>query len=214
MTAAAPPAADLDVAVRALIDVGREFAARGSVPATSGNFSLRLDERRVAITRSGTDKGALVPADIVIAHLDGPQPPGASAETPLHLALYRDRPAVRAVIHTHADAAAVLSRAGGDLVLTGWELQKAFTGVTSHEAVLSLPVLPNDQDTLALAARVSARLVAEPAAPAYLVAGHGLYTWGRSLAEAVRHAVALEHLLACELDHRKLAALLPPNRSP
>jgi methylthioribulose-1-phosphate dehydratase len=210
----APPPADLDAAVRALIDVGRAFAARGSVPATSGNFSLRLDERRVAITRSGTDKGALVPADILIADLEAPPPPGASAETPLHLALYRDRPAARAVIHTHADAAAVLSRAGGDVVLTGWELQKALAGVTSHEASICIPVFPNDQDVPALAARVSARLREVPAAPAYLLAGHGLYTWGGSLAESARHAVALEHLLVCELDHRKLAASPPPNRSP
>jgi methylthioribulose-1-phosphate dehydratase len=206
--------ADLDAAVRSLLEVGRAFAARGSVPATSGNFSLRLDERRVAITRSGTDKGALVPADIVVAHLDAPPPPGASAETPMHLALYRDRPAARAVIHTHADAAAVLSRAGGDLLLSGWELLKAFAGVTSHEVQVPIPVLPNDQDVPALAARVSARLAAVPTAPAYLIAGHGLYTWGGSLAEAVRHAVALEHLLACELAHRKLAASPSPDRSP
>lgn len=206
----APSPADLDATVRSLLEAGRTFAARGSVPATSGNFSLRLDEDRVAITRSGTDKGALVPADIVIAHLDAPPPPGASAETALHLALYRDRPAVRAVIHTHADAAAVLSRAGRDLLLSGWELLKAFAGVTSHDASVAIPVFPNDQDIGALATRVSARLAEVPAAPAYLLAGHGLYTWGSSLAEATRHAVALEHLLACELDHRKLAALPDP----
>lgn len=206
--------ADLDAAIRSLVEIGRAFAARGSVPATSGNFSLRLDERRVAITRSGTDKGALVPADVVVAHLDAPPPPGASAETPLHLALYRDRPAVGAVIHTHADAAAVLSRVGGDVLLSGWELQKAFAGVTSHEASLCIPVLPNDQDVPTLAARVAARLAALPQAPAYLLAGHGLYTWGGSLAEAARHAVALEHLLACELDLRKLAASPPPSPPP
>jgi methylthioribulose-1-phosphate dehydratase len=205
-----PSPADLDATVRSLLEVGRAFAARGSVPATSGNFSLRLDERRVAITRSGTDKGALVPADIVVAHLDAPPPPGASAETALHLALYRDRPAVRAVIHTHADAAAVLSRAGRDVLLSGWELLKAFAGVTSHDASVPILVFPNDQDVPALATRVSARLREVPAAPAYLLAGHGLYTWGSSLAEAMRHAVALEHLLACELDHRKLAALPDP----
>jgi methylthioribulose-1-phosphate dehydratase len=158
----------------------------------------------VAITRSGTDKGALVPEDILVADVEAPPPPGASAETPLHLMLYRDRPTAGAVIHTHADAAAVLSLAGDDLVLTGWELLKAFTGVTSHEARVPIPVLANDQDVSALAARVSARLAAIPAAPAFLLAGHGLYTWGRSLAEAARHAVALEHLLACELDRRKL----------
>jgi len=205
-------AARFDEAARALVEIGRAFAARGSVPATSGNFSLRLDERRVAITRSGADKGALVPADILVVDLDAPPPPGASAETPLHLLLYRDRPAASAVIHTHADAAAVLSLAGDDLVLSGWELLKAFTGVTSHQARVPIPVLANDQDVPALAARVSARLAAVPAAPAFLLAGHGLYTWGGSLAEAARHAVALEHLLACELDRRKLA--LPPDRSP
>jgi methylthioribulose-1-phosphate dehydratase len=200
MTAADP----LEDAARQLVEIGRFFAARGSVPATSGNFSLRLDERRVAITRSGVDKGELVPADILTADIESPAPPGASAETPLHLALYRDRPATLAVIHTHADAAAVLSFAGEDVVLSGWELLKAFAGVASHEARVTLPVFANDQDIAALALRVSARLAALPAPFAYLLAGHGLYTWGRTPAEARRHAVALEHLLACELQRRRL----------
>ena len=194
-------------AARYLAEIGRTFATRGSVPATSGNFSLRLDERSVAITRSGANKGALAPADILIVDLDMAPPPGASAETPLHLALYRDRPAVSAVIHTHADVAAVLSMAGDDLMLSGWELLKAFTGITSHEVAMTIPVLANDQDVSALAARVSQRLASMPEALAYLLAGHGLYTWGSSLAEAERHAVALEHLLACERDRRMLAIL-------
>jgi methylthioribulose-1-phosphate dehydratase len=206
------PAARLEEIASSLVELGRTFAARGSVPATSGNFSLRMDERRFAITRSGADKGALVASDILIVDLEAGPPPGASAETPLHLALYRDRPGVGAVIHTHADAAAVLSRSAvaGELVLSGWELLKAFAGVTSHEARVAIPVFANDQDVPALAARVSARLASMPDAPAYLLAGHGLYTWGGSRAEAERHAVALEHLLACEL-HRRLLA--PPERS-
>lgn len=191
-------------ATAALVEVGRFFAARGSVPATSGNFSVRLDARSCAITRSGVDKGELAPADILVADIHAPPPAGASAETPLHLALYRDRPEIGAVVHTHADAAAVLSFAGVDLALSGWELLKAFSGVTSHEATVGIPVFPNEQDTSALAGRVSARLAKEPSAPAYLLAGHGLYTWGRTLAEAKRHAVALEHLLACELLQRRI----------
>jgi len=74
--------------------------------------------------------------------------------------------------------------------------------VTSHEASICIPVFPNDQDVPALAARASA----------YLLAGHGLYTWGSSLAEAARHAVALEHLLACELDHEDEARLFAEGR--
>lgn len=196
----APPGAP-----QALVEVGRFFAARGSVPATSGNFSVRLDARSCAITRSGVDKGELSLTDILSADIHAPPPAGSSAETPLHLALYRDRPEVGAVIHTHADAAAVLSFDGADLTLSGWELLKAFAGVTTHEATVNIPVFPNEQDTSALAARVSARLAREPAAPAYLLSGHGLYTWGRTLAEAKRHAVALEHLLACELLRRRIS---------
>ncbi len=205
---AAPP----DVAL-SLVEVGRFFAARGSVPATSGNFSVRTGPRTAAITRSGTDKGALVPEDILLADIESAPPPGASAETPLHLRLYRDRPEIGAVIHTHADVAAVLSYAGMDLVLSGWELLKAFAGVVSHEARVLVPVFPNDQDTEALAERVASRLALEgagsgnrsTAAPAYLLAGHGLYTWGRTLDEAKRHAVALEHLLTCEMERRRIS---------
>ncbi len=199
MTAAPPDA------VHSLVEVGRLFAARGSVPATSGNFSVRVGPRTAAITRSGADKGELAPDDILLADIESAAPEGASAETPLHLRLYRDRPEIGAVVHTHADAAAVLSYAGADLVLSGWELLKAFAGVVSHEARLLVPVFRNDQDIQALSERVASRLAIERTAPAYLLAGHGLYTWGRTMAEAKRHAVALEHLLACELDRRRTA---------
>lgn len=191
-----------DVA-RELVDVGRFFAARGVVPATSGNFSARTGARTAVITRSGVDKGALTVGDILHADIDSPPPAGASAETPLHLRLYRDRPEIQAIVHTHADSAAVISRLGGDVVLTGWELQKALRGVTSHEATVTIPVFDNDQDVPALAERIAARLARMPDVAAYLLAGHGLYAWGCSLSEARRHAVALEHLFTCELALRR-----------
>jgi methylthioribulose-1-phosphate dehydratase len=206
-----PPFAE---AARELVRVGRFFSGRGSVPATSGNFSMRVaregaaaegaPSRWIAITRSGADKGDLAEDDILAADVGAPPPPGSSAETPLHLALYRDRPDCAAVVHTHADAAAVLSLVHaeeGRLVLRGWELLKA---LRTHEASVEIPVFGNDQDVAALAARVSASLAARPDAVAYLLAGHGLYTWGSSAAEAKRHAVALEHLLTCELQRRRL----------
>lgn len=218
-----PPFAE---AARELVRVGRFFSGRGSVPATSGNFSMRVaheparattrassqpsgpaPSRRIAITRSGADKGDLTEADILAADIDAPPPPGSSAETPLHLALYRDRPDCAAVVHTHADAAAILSLSHaerGALWLTGWELLKALRGVTTHRARVEIPVFGNDQDVPALAARVSESLASRPAAVAYLLAGHGLYAWGATVAEAQRHAVALEHLLTCELQRRRL----------
>lgn len=188
-------------AITAVITAGRSAAARGWVPATSGNFSVRIDERTVALTRSGIDKGRLAVDDILIQPLDRPPVAGASAETPLHLALYRDDPSIGAVFHTHSPAASVLSEVWSDegsIRLAGWELLKALSGIRTHEAVVEVPIFANDQDTAGLAAAIRARLAEKPVdavlAPGYLLAGHGLYAWGRDPREAERHLEALEVL--------------------
>lgn len=200
----------LERSVAAVIEAGRRAAARGWVPATSGNFSARVDERTIAITRSGTDKGALGRADILVVDLDAPDP-RASAEAPLHYALYRDMPGLAAINHVHSPAASVLSRTlpAGTLALEGWELQKALAGIRSHETTVEVPVFPNDQDTGRLAALASARLSRAGnagLAPGYLIAGHGLYAWGTTSEEAWRHTEALETLLAYQLSYERLRA--------
>ena len=40
----------------------------------------------------------------------------------------------------------------------------------------------------------------------YLIAGHGLYAWGRDISEARRHLDAFEFMLGCELEMRRLRA--------
>ncbi len=196
---------DIDPAVAAeLIAFGRFASEHEWVPATSGNFSRRLDARSIAITRSGTDKGNLAPSDLAVVGLDAPLPAGASAETPLHVARYRANAAIGSVVHIHTVAATVLSRAGakrGCVKLKGFEMQKALAGVTTHEGSVRLPIFGNAQDTGALAASIEERLGAEPG---YLLAGHGLYTWGESLEVARRHAEGLEFLLRCALEERRL----------
>src|SRR5690242_18207470 len=100
-------------AVNELIDTGRRFAARGWVPATSGNFSVRIADDTIAITASGIDKGALAPDAILTVDLDGrAHAPGrrASNEVLLHTQLYRRDPAIGAVLHVHALHPTVLSR--------------------------------------------------------------------------------------------------------
>lgn len=185
---------------------GAELAARGWTPATSSNFSMRIDDTTVAVTVSGRDKGTLTPDDVMAVDLDG-QPLLAnqrpSAETDLHLQLYRRQPGTGAVLHTHSHNQTVASRLfarEGVVALQGWELQKALTGYTSHASRLDLPVFPNSQGMAEIEEKVSAWLEAGYPLYAYLIEGHGLYTWGRSMAEARRHLEALEFLLACELD--------------
>lgn len=192
-----------------IVAVSRAFWARGWVPATSGNFSARLAEDALVVTASGLDKGDITESGLLTVSLDGSLLPPAlgqpSAETALHLALYRRFPAASAVLHVHSPAATTLSMLAGadaEVRLEGWEMLKALAGVSTHEHVEIVPVVGNDQDTRRLAARADERLDRLPGAHAYLIAGHGLYTWGRSVAEARRHVEALEGLFDYELRRR------------
>lgn len=199
------PAAAPDV-VEEIAAFGRFAAARGWVPATSGNFSHRVDAAHAAVTRSGIDKGAIGPGDVAVLALAEPIPAGVSAETPIHLRLYRDDPSIGAVFHIHSVAATVLSRLderAGAVRTEGYEMHKAL-GLTTHESAVEIPVLPNAQDTVALAAEVARRIGRPAAVPGFLLAGHGLYAWGATAADARRHVEALEFLLACHLEERRL----------
>jgi methylthioribulose-1-phosphate dehydratase len=195
----------VESAIREIIAVGRRLDARGLAPATSGNYSMRVSDGQIAITVSGRHKGRLRAADVMLVDgdgraLDGRKP---SAETPLHLQLYRLYPRVQAVLHVHSVAAVALTRLSPDgtrFSLQGYEMLKAFPGVTTHEARVDIPVFDNSQDTPALARSIATRLAGDPPPPAYLIRGHGLNAWGESLEEAERVLEALEHLLACELQ--------------
>jgi methylthioribulose-1-phosphate dehydratase len=189
-----------------IIEAGRLLYARGWSPATSSNYSARIDDRHLAITASGRHKGQLTPEDVLVVDLAGrpvQRDRKASAETLLHTVLYELFPHVGAVLHTHSLNATVLSRVLREhdtLRLRGYELQKAFEGVTTHEAELVIPIFDNTQDISALAEATRRYLTGHPAAPGYLIRGHGLYTWGRTLADSLRHVEAFEFLLACELE--------------
>jgi methylthioribulose-1-phosphate dehydratase len=200
-----PPAASARV-VEEIAAFGRLAAARGWVPATSGNFSCRVDARHAAITRSGIDKGEIGPADVACVALDGPVPPGLSAETPIHLARYRTDPAIGAVFHVHTVTATILSRRDlqyGAVRTEGYEMHKAL-GLGTHDSMVEIPVFANDQDTAALAGAIEAQLGRDAAVPGLLLAGHGLYAWGATAADARRHVEALEFLMTCHLEERRL----------
>lgn len=201
-TGAVEPAL-LQARAQELVAVGRLLHSQGWVPATSGNFSARLSPDLAAITASGRHKGLLTEQDIMVVDLDGQAHNATrrpSAETLLHTLLYRRFPAVHAVLHTHSVNATLLSRrSGAALLLEGYELLKAFHGVSSHETCLTVPVFANDQDIPRLAAQVADYLDAHDDVHGYLIRGHGLYAWGRDVAEALRHVEAFEFLFQCEL---------------
>ncbi|WP_417567944.1 methylthioribulose 1-phosphate dehydratase [Marinobacter sp.] len=194
------------VAADSIVEAGRILYQRGWSPATSSNYSARIDAEHIAITVSGRHKGRLGAGDVMVVDLTGNpvQSNGrSSAETGLHTALYEIFPDVGAVLHTHSVKATVLSRlltSGQPLELEGYELQKAFAGVETHESVLTVPVFDNTQDIDALAQATRDWFRKHPEQPGYLIRGHGLYTWGKTMADCLRHVEAFEFLFECELE--------------
>jgi methylthioribulose-1-phosphate dehydratase len=183
-----------------LADIGRHCYARGWALGTSGNFSavVSRDPLRLAITASGVDKGLLSAGDIVEIDGHGAVVTGSgrpSAEASLHLTIARARGA-GAVLHTHSIWSTILSDAATEagLAIEGYEMLKGLDGVRTHDHREWLPILDNTQDWTAAAPRVESLLNEQPKAHGFLIRRHGLYTWGRDLAEAKRQVEILEFL--------------------
>ncbi len=184
-----------------LVEIGRQCYARGWALGTSGNFSavLSRDPLRLAITVSGVDKGLLTAREIVEIDEHGNVVAGSgkpSAESSLHVTIARARGA-GAVLHTHSIWSTILSDAAteGGLAIEGYEMLKGLAGVRTHDHREWLPILDNTQDWAAAVPRVESLLDEYPDAHGFLIRRHGLYTWGRDLADAKRQVEILEFLL-------------------
>ena len=190
-----------------IIEAGRFLYGRGWSPATSSNYSTRLSATQALLTVSGKHKGQLGVDDVLATDLSGNSlevGKKPSAETLLHTQLYCWRPEIGAVLHTHSVNATVLSRLtpGDSIEFEDYELQKAFSGVSTHESKVRVPIFDNDQDIERLAAKVQPWLQAHPECVGYLIRGHGLYTWGARMSDALRQIEAFEFLFECELKTR------------
>ena len=186
--------------VKALTEIGHQFYARGWALGTSGNFSAVVshDPLRLAITVSGVDEGLMTEHEIVEIDERGAVVSGSgkpSAEASLHLAVARARGA-GAVLHTHSIWSTILSdtATAGGLEIEGYEMLKGLGGVRTHDHREWLPILDNTQDWAAAVPLVESVLRERPQAHGFLIRRHGLYTWGRDLAEAKRQVEILEFL--------------------
>jgi len=191
-------------AIFGLIETGRDFHSRGWSLGTSSNYSVVVghDPLALVLTGSGFDKGRLQPELFVLVGPDGqplhPSFPKPSAETMLHIVLARAAGA-GAILHTHSVHGTVLSEHfldQGSLLIAGYEMLKGLSGINTHETSIRLPIFANTQNIPALAALVEARLGTHEGAmpPGFLIAGHGLYAWGDTLAAARRHIEVFEFL--------------------
>lgn len=181
---------------------GYEFYRRGWVLGTSGNFSAKISHQplQICITASGNDKGALdethfLEIDNNADVLQGFGKP--SAETLLHLTIYRMCEHAGAILHTHSVWGTILSDVfyqNGAIEIEGYEMLKGLSGVTTHEHREILPIIENSQDYVALSHVIDNTLRENPTIHGIFLRRHGLYTWGETIVEARRHIEIFEFL--------------------
>lgn len=193
----------------ALVDTCHWIGAKGWAPATGGNMSVREDADWCWLSESGKDKGSLTADDFLRVEIATHRVPSGrtpSAETGLHTLIYRLFPAANAVLHVHTVNATVLSRVEkrAQLTLHGYEMQKSLSGQHTHLDSVPVAIFDNDQDINALARRIEAFAQDHTLQYGFLLRGHGLTCWGRSVAEARRHLEGLEFLFECEMQRRLL----------
>jgi methylthioribulose-1-phosphate dehydratase len=187
------------LAALGMTKIGQRFYARGWVYGTSGNFSVVLKQKplRLLVTASSVHKGTLRTTQFLDVDERG-EPVGRgsarpSAEVLLHAEIVKRRSA-GAVLHTHSVWSTVLSGTGRGLEIEGLEMLKGLDGVVTHEHREWIPIVENDQNMTRLAGVVGEMLDKNPKAHGFLLRRHGLYTWGKTLADAERHVEILEFL--------------------
>ena len=229
---------------QSLSQVMTDIHRRGWCDGTGGNFScvLQRDPLRLLMAPSGVDKGSVLPEALIEVDGEARVLRGngkASAETKLHLRIVEETGA-GAVLHTHSQAATLLSQWAADwaadheataaaaghtaaaqhergpqgreplasVMVKNLEMLKGLRGITTHQSVVCIPVVANDQNLQRLSDMAAPHLQRAP--HGLLVAGHGLYAWGADLREAQRHLEILEFLLEQRWRQLLLDALVRP----
>lgn len=185
----------------ALVDRGRSLYERGYAHGSSGNLSVRFDDG-ILVTPTGSSLGRLDPARIAKVAPDGRALAGdpPSKEAFLHLAMYAQRPAARAIVHLHCTCAVAVS------CLVHDDPANVLPPLTAYHVmrVGTLPLVPYHRPGDRALAEAVGRLAARHRA--VLLANHGPVVSGRSLDDAVDSAEELEQTA-------KLALLLAAHRT-
>ncbi len=195
-----------------LVDIILWINNRGWSPATSTNYSFKNSRSPLSITisQSGIDKSLFGTQHLMLIDANGIPMAGftnlkSSAETFLHTVLYQENPEVEVILHTHSVFSTIMSQRfleEGQLLLENYEVLKGLGQIKTHDASVTIPIFPNTQDIAALSEDFRKLYRQNPDMQGYLIAGHGLYTWGNSFAVAKRQLEVFEFLLECE--YRKL----------
>ncbi len=187
---------------RSVVTFGKWLYRLGFMPGTSGNLSVRIGPDRVLATPTGASKYLLSPADMVVVDLDGQQltgPRKVTSEIGIHLAIYRRRPEINAVVHAHPPIATGFACAG-----------RALDEPLCSEAIMTLGPVPlapyattgSDELATSLASLI-------PGHTAILMANHGAVTFGDDLLDAFLKMETVEHFANICLVAHQLGSARP-----
>lgn len=101
-----------------IVEIGKCIWGKGWVAANDGNISCRLSDDRILCTPTGVSKGMMSVEDLIVCDLDGNRLEGTRARTTeinMHLAIYKMRPDIKAVVHAHPPASTGFAVAGRPL---------------------------------------------------------------------------------------------------
>jgi len=180
-----------------IIEVGKRMYDKGFVASNDGNISARISEDRIIITPTGVSKGYMSEYDLITVDMQGNVVYGdkkPSSEIKMHLAVYRKRPDVKAIVHAHPPAATAFAVANKNL-----------DKITLPEAVFSL-------GNIAMAEYGTPSTDKIPMAvekcidrsDALLLANHGALTVGGDVMDAYYKMETLEHFAKISLYARLL----------
>lgn len=192
---------DMEALRAEIIEVGRRLHDKGLITAAEGNLSVRT-AAGLLVTASGVGKGDLTPERVIATDENGRAPAGAprvTSEISMHVAIYRRRPDVRAIVHAHPPAATAFAVAHVPL-----------DQPILAESVLLLgpvPLVPYAAPSTAALAEAVGEACA--GANAVLLANHGAVTLGETLARAHQRMETLEHLAHVTLLARMLGEPRP-----
>lgn len=182
--------------------IGRLLYDRGYVAANDGNISVRCGDRLV-MTPSGVSKGRMTPDMLLVTDLEGNVLEGnrhPTSEGKMHLAVYRHRPDVRAVVHAHPPVSTAFAAC-----------RKGLETPYLAELVVGLGTVPCTPEF----AMLSTEEVPESVVPylpdhnAVLLANHGSLTWGGDLWEAFDRMETVEHTAKIVMNIQTLGGGVP-----
>jgi L-fuculose-phosphate aldolase len=187
---------------RSMVEIGKRIYAKGFVAATDGNLSHRLSGDRLLVTPSGSCLGELQPADLPVVDLSGrflTGPGKPTSELALHLAVYRFRADVHAVVHAHPPIANAFSFAGESLAQC-----------VIPEVVVGFGTIPTTRYATP-SSEESAEVIRDVIRnhDGLLLQRHGSLTVGADLREAYFRLEKIEHAAYITLLARLLGKVIP-----